>query len=198
MRYSRFRSQIEPSTAPKRARKKNTKKGEKGDPKGEMPASIPVSMSTQPFSMMPPELVPKAEPSDSNPFVKCEPGDLGFAEIPDYQHHFSMSPHSLSFPSHMSQYVPHGTQFSIAPGASPSLQSFNLTHFENPCSSLAPQNSASMHDFPFQQHLFHNAPVISWEHPAPSNREPTPENIRDEPEVFGKIVFDKAPIKIEP
>jgi hypothetical protein len=80
MRYSRFRSQIEPSS--RTTKKKNIKKGLKGDLKGDLP--LPQNLPQQPF----PEggMVPKLEPPEtaspfqSNlhqnryPFVKYEHG----------------------------------------------------------------------------------------------------------------------------
>ena len=209
MRYSRFKSQMEPSSAQKNARKRNSKKREKGDPKGEIPGLIPVPMSMQmPFPMASGP-VPKMEPSDSqfssNPFVKCKPGiqeipgNPGFTGIPDFQQHFpqTMSPSGMPYPSHMSQYVPHGMQFSTASDGSPSLSSLHVLHYENSYPSMAPPNDASMQNFSLQQPAFHNPPVITWEPPAPSQREPTPVKIEDEPEIIERIVFDQSLIKME-
>lgn len=54
-----------------------------------------------------------------------------------------------------------------------------------------------MQNFSLQQSAFHNAPVITWEPPAPSQQESTPVKMEDEPEIIDRIVFDKIPIKIE-
>lgn len=210
MRYSRFKSQMEPSSAQKNVRKRNSKKGKKGDPKGDIPGSIPVPMSLQmPFPIASAGPAPKMEPSDSqfssNPFVKCEPGihkipgNPRFTEIPDFQQHFpqTMSPSGMPYPSHTSQYVPHGMQFSTASNVSPSLSSLHLLHYENSCPSMAPPNDASIQNFSSQQPAFHNPPVITWEPPAPSQRESTPMKIEDEPEIIEMILFDQSPIKIE-
>ncbi|KAJ5211506.1 uncharacterized protein N7498_003152 [Penicillium cinerascens] len=210
MRYSRFKSQMEPSSAQKNARKKNSKKGEKGEPKGEIPGLIPVPMSMQmPFPLACAGPVPKMEPSDSqftsNPFVKCEPGiqqipgNPEINEIPDFQQHFPqiISPSGMPYPSHISQYLPHGLQFSMVSGASPSLSSLHPSHFENSYPSRAPPNDAGMQNFSLQQPAFHNAPVITWEPPAPSQQESTPMKIEDEPEIIERTVFDKIPIKVE-
>lgn len=74
MRYSRFKSQIDPNPSRK---KKNTKKGGKGDLKGDL--QTPQTMPYLSFSA--PGVVPKVEPTGSpfqpnpNPFgIKYEPG----------------------------------------------------------------------------------------------------------------------------
>lgn len=210
MRYSRFKSQMEPSSAQKNARKKNSKKGEKGGPKGEIPGLTPVPMSMQmPFRMTSAGPVPKMEHLDSqfssNPFVKCEPGiqkdpgNPGFTETPDYQQYFphAMSPSGMQFSSHMSQYVPNGMQFSRASGVSPSLSSMHLAHYENSYPLMVPPNDAGMQNFSLRPPGFPNAPVITWEPHAPSQQEPTSMKIEDEPEIIERVAFDRSQIKME-
>jgi hypothetical protein len=209
---------MEPSSAQKNSRKKNTKKGDKGDPKGEMPAAAPVPMSMQmPFPMAPPASVPKMEPygpSFSNQFFKCEPGTQegsaspGLAEIPDFQHQLSqaMSPNSMPYQPHMPRYVPHGMQFPMVSGVSPSFSSPNISHYGDSYSSMAPSNDVSIQNFSLQQPAFHNAPVITWEPPAPAQGEHTPVDhtpvkIEDELEIVEKTafhdVFRDVPVKVE-
>ncbi|KAJ5132989.1 hypothetical protein N7448_007147 [Penicillium atrosanguineum] len=205
MRYSRFKSQMEPSSAQKPPRKKNIKKGENGGCKGNMPASAPLPMSMQmPFPMPALGSALKMEPSDSqfpsSTSIKCESGrqtnagDSAFAEISEFQHHFQrmISSNGMPYPSHMSHYVPRGLQYSMTSGVPPPLP-----HYEHSFPSMALPNDVNMHNFSLQQPAFYNAPVITWEPPAPIQRDPTPAKIKEEPEVVQSMAFHDAPIKME-
>lgn len=210
MRYSRFKSQMEPSSAKQNTRKRNTKKSGTAEFKGDIPASTSGPMGVQrPFPMSAPGPVLKMEPSDSHllssTYIKCEPGkpknarDPAFTEMSDFQHHFQhiMSPNSMPYPSHISHYVPHELQYSITSGVSPPRPSLSLPHYESPYTSMPLSNEVNMHTFSLQQPAFHNAPVITWEPPAPAHWDSTPVKIEEELEIAQSIEFWDAPVKIE-
>lgn len=71
---------------------------------------------------------------------------------------------------------------------------------------MAPSNDVSIQNFSLQQPAFHNAPVITWEPPAPAQGEHTPVDhtpvkIEDELEIVEKTafhdVFRDVPVKVE-
>lgn len=210
MRYSRFKSQMEPSSAQKKPRKKNIKKGEKGNCIGDMTASVPVPMSLQmPFPMVAPGPAPKTEPFEPHfphrTFVKCETRDHndardpGCADIPDFQRRIQhiVSPNSMPYLSHMPQYMPHGMQYSIPLNMSPLLPSLNQSNYENSYPSMALSNDDNMHTFSLQQPAFHDSPVVTWEPSAAAQGGSTPVKVEDEPEIVHSMNSHDAPIKVE-
>lgn len=224
MRYSRFKSQIDPSTAHKNAKKKNTKKGEKGKQKGafsvemnmEMPMNLPTQMS---FPWANSGLVLKAEPShphyQHHPFLKCEPGhenafgDQNFLAGTESQYDLARMtpPNSMaSFahlpPSSVHQYAGHEVPFPMAPGMAKSLQMSSSSRFTS-YPTMQFSQDFSIQDFPMQQPIFSNAPMITWEPPISQQREltpvtshhTTPVTVKEEPKHVQEVTEVEVPIK---
>lgn len=208
MRYSRFKSQIDPNTP--RAKKKNAKKGGKGDPKGDL--QTPQTISHPPFSE--PGVVPKLEPTQSpfqlslNPFVvKYEPGtpDSHGMQGPSHPQEAFYSPFTqlMSPAQTMSsprmrppRYMEHldpvsygpqpdhasvGGPYSLAAGTYAPVLASNPSPFAKYPPFSMP-NDFHMQDFHSQTPGFHNGPVIPWE-PVPqqqSESAPSPARIKEE------------------
>lgn len=133
MRYSRFRTQIEPSS--RTTKKKNIKKGLKGDLKGDLP--LPQNMAQQPF----PDggMVPKLEPSETAspfqpnlhqnpyPFIKYE--------------HGTPNPHDMQGPANSqdSTYHPFPQIISPTPTMSPPQMMQSPPMMPSPSTIPSPQ-----------------------------------------------------------
>lgn len=219
MRYSRFKSQIDPSTAQKTAKKKNAKKFEKGKHKGDfsMPKDLPTQMRL-PWVNSGPAL--KAEPSEPhyqhNPFMKCEPGndnvfgDRNLLAGTDAQCDLArMTPDSmvpLAHPpsSRLYQYPSHELPFTMTPGRPETTLIPSSSRFASYPAMHFPQDF-SMQDFTMQQPFFSNAPMITWEQSVPYQRELTPAAshhstpvlVKEEPQDVQQTIEAETPIKTE-
>jgi hypothetical protein len=189
MRYSRFKSQIDPPSA-RTIKRKNAKKGGKGDLKGDIQASQ--AMQHQSFSES--GLVPKLEPTgstfqpNSKPFVKYEPGTPNVYGIQGpsnsqdsfyspFSHAMSPAPNMPSPQMMPARYlenfdpISHGPQHQyLASGMSMTLPSG--TYAPVPMStpsgfttypSFPLAHDINMPDFPSPTPGFNSGPVITWE-----------------------------------
>ncbi|KAJ5194265.1 hypothetical protein N7491_001601 [Penicillium cf. griseofulvum] len=182
MRYSRFRQQMEGNTGASKPKRK-TKKAKTIEPPPQMQGIFP---------MAPPLMMPTMESIDSslpgNPFVKCEPGTQGNANLQSLTQH---SPHLMLETSTEGQYYfPQdfaSMQFQLAssipsgmPSPSPATSSSFMNPYQFPTASTAyPYSSPSIQSgFDLQEfeqtHPFINyAPTITWE-PLPPSRQEDP------------------------
>jgi hypothetical protein len=224
MRYSRFKSQIDPSTP--RGKKKNAKKGGKGDLKGDL--QTPQTMPHPPYSE--PGVVPKLEPTESpfqpnpNPFVvKYEPGtpDAHGMQGPSNPQEGFYSPFTqlmspaqtmlsprMMPPRYIEQLDPvsYGPQpehaaiggpYSLASGTYAPVLTSNPSPFTTYPAFSMPRDF-HMQDFPSQAFGFHSGPVIPWEpvQQHQSESAPSPARIKEEPGTCEKSI-ESVVIKAE-
>ncbi|KGO77720.1 hypothetical protein PITC_009900 [Penicillium italicum] len=195
MRYSRFRQQMEGTTGANKPKRKS-KKPKTIEPPVEMPGIFP---------MAPPLMMPTMESVDSslpgNPFVKCEPGTEGSANLQSFMHH---SPQFMSETSTEGQYYfPQdfaSMQFQLAssipsgiPSPSPASSSFmNSYQFPTastgfPYSSPSIQPSFDFSEFTQLQPFTNYAPTISWEPRPPSCQEGPTVKVEEEQQIEEKM-----------
>lgn len=184
MRYSRFRQQMEGNTGASKPKRKS-KKGKTIEPPAEMQGIFP---------MAPPLMMPTMESIDSslqgNPFVKCEPGTQGNANLQSLMQH---SPQLMSEASTEGQYYfPQdfaSMQFQLAsslpsgiPSPSPTASSSFM--YENPYqfptmstgypySTPSTKSGFDLREFDQLPRFSNYAPTISWE-PRPPSRQESP------------------------
>ncbi|KAJ5456290.1 hypothetical protein N7530_011564 [Penicillium desertorum] len=181
MRYSRFRQQMEGTTGASKPKRKS-KKGKTIEPPAEMQGIFPMA---PPF-MMPMESTDSSLPG--NPFVKCEPGTQGNANIQSFMQH---SPQLMLDSTEGQYYFPQdfaSTQFQLAsnipsgipspsPGTSLSFMHENPYQFPTtPTGYSYPTPGTQSFDFrDFDQinHFSNYAPTINWE-PRPPPRQESP------------------------
>ncbi|KOS36828.1 hypothetical protein ACN38_g12396 [Penicillium nordicum] len=188
MRYSRFRQQMDGTTAANKPKRK-IKKAKTMEPPPEMQGVFP---------MAPPLMMPTMEQTDSsfpgNPFIKCEPGTEG-------------NPHLQSLMQYPPQFMPETStegqyyfpqdfasmQFQLAsaipsriPSPSPTSSSFrNPYQFSTasagyPYSSAGTQSSFDMREFDQLPYFTNYAPTISWEPRPPSRQEVSTTKVEEE------------------
>ncbi|KAI2674901.1 hypothetical protein CBS147355_6715 [Penicillium roqueforti] len=181
MRYSRFRQQMEGNTGASKPKRKS-KKGKTMDPPAEMQGIFP---------MAPPLMMPTMASIDSslpgNPFVKCEPGIQGNANLQSFM---QQSPQLMLEASAEGQYYfPQdfaSMQFQLAssiPSAIPSPSPARSSSFMQnpyqfptmstgyPFSSPGTQSGFDLRDFDQMNPFTSSAPAISWEPRSPSRQE---------------------------
>ncbi|KAJ5963919.1 uncharacterized protein N7479_003795 [Penicillium vulpinum] len=196
MRYSRFRQQMEGNTGANKPKRK-TKKGKTIEPPTEMQGISP---------MAPPLMMPTIESIDSslpgNPFVKCEPGTQGNANIQSLMQH---SPQLMLEASTEGQYYfPQdfaSMQFQLAssipsrissPSPATSSSFMNPYQFQTaptgyPYSSPSIQSGFDLREFEQLNPFANYAPTITWEPRPPSRQEGPGVKIEEEKQSEEKI-----------
>lgn len=162
MRYSRFRSQIEPSS--RTTKKKNIKKGLKGDLKGDLP--LPQDLPQQPFPDR--GMVPKLEPSErASPFQS----DLHQSPYPFVKYeHGTPTPYDTQGPVNpqVNTYHPSFTQLmSPTPTMSPPQMMQSPPMISSPSTIPSPQMLPPKYTQPLQsvshgpqtQHILNGVPL---------------------------------------
>ncbi|KAJ5502540.1 hypothetical protein N7463_005414 [Penicillium fimorum] len=177
MRYSRFRQQMEGNTGASKPKRK-AKKGKTIEPPAEMQGIFP---------MAPPLMMPTMESTDSslpgNPFVKCEPGTQGNANLQSFpqnspqlmleasteaQYYFPQDFASMQFQLALS--IPSGISSPSPTSSSSFINPYQLGR-PYPYSSPSIQSGFDLQEFEQLNPFTNYAPTVTWEPRPPSRQE---------------------------